>query len=498
MNIKRILIFALALMVMAMPASLAEAAYGALTLSNFHVEATGMEAPLDIDATLKIGAGGQKDGSGRMDIEVTGGGQTAFSGSAGFSADTVQAIIGGTSYYFEIPMEDLQKLGEESMSAAVDSSEQLSAAQVEQIKAMAESYAKFLEKASNPEAAMKMSVAVLGALNPEAKGKETVDLFGEPTELNRFDITMNAADVGKLYDVLLEDADFKAFFVGYMDMIAQASGEEIPLDPDDMAGSIEKLLSEAEVDMTIDFSIWTDVEALSDEEAKAMKMSAAISVTNLDVKEGETPETVVIPYDVAVLESDAGTQVSVAMHVEAPDEEGALSFTFAGTFDAPSDGGTTSSATLAMTFDGEDDSEDFIANATFDAATGADGVTDFSFGLNGVGGGETFAMSFKYDGQTATDTEKAGTVAIDFNAPASGMTVSFTCDTLVETGAFAPLGDADFEGRTKINPITATEEEMTAIETELQGVMFQAMGVLMQTPGLSNIVGGAMNAGAIG
>ena len=37
MNIKRILIFALALMVMAIPASLAEAAYGALTLSNFHV-----------------------------------------------------------------------------------------------------------------------------------------------------------------------------------------------------------------------------------------------------------------------------------------------------------------------------------------------------------------------------------------------------------------------------------------------------------------------------
>lgn len=497
MSIKRILIFALALMVMAMPASLAEAAYGALTLSNFHVEATGMEAPLDIDATLKIGAGGQEDGSGRMDIEVTGGGQTAFSGSAGFSADTVQAIIGGTSYYFEIPMEDLQKLGEESMGAATGSSE-LSAAQMDEIKGMVESYAKFLEKTSDPEAALKMSVAVLGALNPEAKGKETVDLFGEPTELYRFDITMGAADIGKLYDVILEDPDFKAFFVSYMDMIAQASDEEIPLDPNDMAGSIEKLLAEAKVDMAVDFSIWTDVETLSDEEAKAMKMSAAISVTNLDAKEGETPETVVIPYDVAVLESDAGTQVSVSMHVAPPDEEGSLSFTFAGTFDAPSDGGTASSATLAMTFDGEDDSEDFIANATFDAATGADGVTDFSFGLNGVGGGETFAMSFKYDGQTATDTEKSGAVAIDFNAPASGMTLSFTCDTLIETGAFAPLGDADFEGRTKINPVTATEEEMTAVETELQGVMFQAMGVLMQTPGLSNIVGGAMNAGTIG
>jgi len=498
MNIKRILIFALALMVMAMPVGLAEAGYGALTLSNFHVEATGMDEPLDIDAKLKIGVGGQEDGAGRLDIEVTGGAQTAFSGSAGFSADKVTAIIGGSNYYFEIPMDDLKKLGEESMGTSMDTSD-LSAEQLDQIKGLMESYVKFLKKAADPKEGIKMSEAMLGALNPEAKGKETVDLFGTPTELNRFDVTMNAADIGKFYDVLLNaDPDFKAFFVGYMDMIAQASNEKLPFDPEDMAGSMEKLFADEKVDLTVDLSIWTDAEALTKKESKAMKTSATISVTNLDVKEGETAETVVIPYDFAVLESDAGTEVSVAMHVAPPDEEGSLSFTFAGTFDVPSNGGTASSATLAIAFDGGDDDENFVANATFEAATDADGVKDFSFALNGVGGGETFTTSFKYDGKTATESEKSGTVSIDFNMPAAGMILNLTFDTLLETGAFAPLGDTDFAGKTKINPVTATEEEMTAVGTEMEGVLFQALGVLMQTPGLSNIVGGAMNAGAIG
>lgn len=497
MNIKRILVFALALMVMAMPTGLAEAAYGALTLSNFHMEATGMDEPLDIDASLKIGAGGQEDGTGRLDIELAGGGQMAFSGSIGFNADTVTAIIGGSSYYFEIPMEDLQKLGE-SAGVSTDAPE-LPAAQMDEIKGLMESYVKMLKKASDPKEALKMSETVLSAMNVEAKGKETVDLFGNATELNRFDVTMGLVDIGKFYDALMDaDADFKAFFVGYMDMLAQATDEELPFDPNDMAGSFEKLFAEEKVDLTIALSIWTDSETLTEKESKAMKTAATITVTNLDVKEGETPETVVVPYDVAILESDAGTQVSVAMHVAPSEEEGSLSFTFAGTFDAPSDGGTTSSATLAIAFDGGDDDENFVANATYEAATDADGVSDFSFGLNGVGGGETFTMSFKYDGKTATETEKVGTVAIDFNAPAADTKLNLTFDTHIETGDFAPLGDNDFAGKTKINPITATEEEMTNLETEMQGVLFQALGVLMQTPGLSNIVGGAMNAGAIG
>jgi hypothetical protein len=99
MKLKRILVFALALMVMAMPIGFAEAGYGALTLSNIHLDVPGMTEPLDIDAALKIGVGGQDDGTGRVDVDLTGGGQPAFSGSASFDQEKVQAVIGGSTYY---------------------------------------------------------------------------------------------------------------------------------------------------------------------------------------------------------------------------------------------------------------------------------------------------------------------------------------------------------------------------------------------------------------
>ena len=223
-----------------------------------------------------------------------------------------------------------------------------------------------------------------------------------------------------------------------------------------------------------------------------------ITVTNQDVSDGEEPQTISFPVEASILESDSGMRVSTSMTVTPPEEEGSLALTFDGTFNAPGEGGATNStAQMDMSFESEGEGS-FVGAMNFAKSKSADGVIDFSFGVSGTAEGETFDVSFAYDGETASETEKAGAVAITFNVPGEGIQGVFSCETLLETGAFTPLGDADFAGKTKINPLEASEDDMTQVQTELYGVFMQAYGVLMQTPGLSEIMGDMMGSGMAG
>lgn len=493
MNIKRILVFALALMVMAMPVGLAEAGYAALTLSNIHLDVAGMPEPLDIDAALTIGVGGQDDGTGRLDVELVGGGQPAFSGSAGFDAEKVQAIVGGSSYYFDIPMAAL----EEMMAGATEVGGAPASMDMAKIKRMSENYAKFFKKYENPENTVKFAAPVLAAMNAEAKGKEQVELFGEKMELNRFDASLDGAGIGKMYDAIFAaDPDLKAFFVDYMAMIKEQAGEDFPIDANDLSGSIAKALKEANIDMKIDFTFWMDTADLTSNDAKAVKEAINVTVTNLKPESDDDVKTVVFPVNVSVLESDKGTQVAMDMNL-APNEE-SMSMTFDATFDAPAaDGGTESTGAFAMKFDAKEDSGDVDVTLDFDAATGADNLPHFKAALKGTGEGQAFDLSIGYVGATATETEQSGTVTVDFNIPDAGKgNLSF--DVLLASSEFKPLGPADFDGKTKVNPVSQEPEDLKLMEeagVELNGVMMQAMGVLMQTPGLSNIMGSMMSSG---
>lgn len=499
MNIKRILVFALALMVMAMPVGLAEAGYAALTLSNIHLDMTGMDEPLDIDAALTIGVGGQDDGTGRLDVKLVGGGQTAFSGSAGFDAEKVQAIVEGSSYYFDIPMAALEAM----MAGATEVGGAPATMDMAKIKAMAENYAKFLEKYKNPEDSIKFAAPVLAAMNLEAKGKEQVELFGEKMELNRFDASLDGAGIGKMYDAIFAaDPDLKAFFVDYMAMIKEQSGEDFPIDPNDLSGSIAKGLEEAGVDMKIDFTFWMDTADLTSNDAKAVKEAINVTVTNLkpesddDTESDDDVKTVVIPMTVSVLESDKGTRVAMDMAI-APTEE-SMAMAFDATFEAPAaDGGTESFGAFVMKFDAKEDSGDVDVTLDFSASTGADNIPHFTASLKGTGEGQAFDLSVGYVGATATETEQSGTVTVDFNIPEAGKG-NLAFDVKIASSEFKPLGPADFDGKTMVNPVSQTPEDLKLMEeagVELNGVMMQAMGVLMQTPGLSNIMGSMMSAG---
>ena len=513
MNIKRILVLALALVVMAMPVGLAEAGYGTFTLSNIHLDMAGMTEPLDIDAALTIGVGAQEDGTGRVDVELVGGGQTAFSGSAGFDAEKIQAIVGGSSYYFEIPMAAL----EEMMAEGMEGAETSNAPDTEKIKRLTENYMKFLEKYKNPEDGVKFAAEMLAAINAEAKGKEQVDLFGEQMELYRFDASLDAAGIGKMYDVMLAaDPDFKAFFVDYIDLIKEQSGEEIPLDPNDMSGSIAKALEEANVDMQIDFTFWVDTADLVSNDGKAVKEAINVTVTNLKPEgeddantegeddantEGEDDvKTVVIPMNVSVLESDKGTRVAMDMAI-APEVEESMAMAFDATFDAPAaDGGTESFGAFVVKFDAKEDIEDVDITLDFAAATGADKIPHFTSSLKGTSGGQALDLTVGYEGATATETEQSGTVTLDFNIPDTGKG-NLAFDVKLTSSELKPLGEADLEGKTKVNPVSQDEEDLKLMEeagVELNGVMMQAMGVLMQTPGLSNIMGSMMSTGTAG
>lgn len=504
MNTKRILVIALALMVMAMPIGLAEAGYGALTLSNFHVD-VGTGEPMDIEAAIRIGVGGQDDGSGRLDIDVTGGGQSALSASAAFDAEKVQAIVDGSSYLFEVPMAELQKLMEST--AGTDSpTGSMTPEDMQKIKDLFASYVALLEKYSDPKVAAEFSTKVLSVLNIEEKGKEQVSLFDQSMELNRFDLSMTGEDLGKLYTAMFEaEPDFQKIFAAYFELLGQASGKQIDITADDLGNYIANTLKESGVDLKMDMSVWTDTEFANSKDANAVKEEITVTVTapksEITSDETATPapdaavemETVQFPMTVDMLKSDAGTHVAYSMNITPPDESGSLTFAIDATFDAPSEnGGTESFGGLTMNFDTEGTASDVSFTASFGKTQGSDNLPHLYCSLNGSGEGQTFDLSFGYDGVTATETEQSGTVTIQYNIPEAGAG-TFSCDVMLEKSAFTPLGDADFAGKTKIDPITASGDEMTQVETELQGVLMQAMGVLMQTPGLSNIMGSMMN-----
>ena len=505
MNIKRILVFALTLMVMTMPIGFAEGGYGALTLSNFHLDVPGMEAPLDIDAALKIGVGATEDGSGRMDVELIGGGQQAFSASAGFDKDKVQAIVGGSSYLFEATMEELQKAANESAGATgamTGTGSSMKPEDMQKIKDLMTNYAALIQKYSDPAASVRFSTEILSAMNVTEAGVEQVELFDQSMELNRYDFTMTGEDYGKLYEAMFAaDPDLKKLFSDYLTLIEDLSGEKMPFDADNMGESFTAMLKKKNVELKMDMSIWTDTTMAEAKEASAVKEDITVTVTapkSGTTEEGKTPEmqTVTFPITIDVLKSDAGTRVSYAMNVTAPEgKSGTMDIAFDGTFEAPDgNGGTASSGEFTMNFDDVGTASDVNSAMSFDAAKDAEGLTTFSFKVSGTGEGQSFDLGIGYEDKTATETEKTGALTIDFNTPATGAGV-FSCDVALETGALTPFGEAETAGKTAINPMTATEEEMATATTELQGVMFQAMGVLMQTPGLSNIMGGMMNAG---
>ena len=551
MNLKRILVFVLALMVMAMPVGLAESAYGALTMSNFHLEMNGSE-PLDIGASLKIGLGGQDDGTGRMDIELTGGEQTAFTGSVGFDKDKVQAIVGGSNYYFEVPMAELEK----QMAGATDGATgSLKPEDAQKIKDLVTRYMAILAKYSDPAAKAKLSAQLFPAMNATEAGKESTDLFGQTMELNRFDISMTGEDIGNVYKAMFDaDPELKSLMEDYLTLVSDMSGEKMPFTTDNISEYFTSSLAKENVQMKFDLSVWTDTEMTSGEEPSAIKEVVTVTVTapkatavpdaNLvpdtteatdaeaapatettvaadadatlapDTTEAAdseatsapeaTPEleTVSFPATFSMLKTDEGTRAAFDMQVTPPDETGSLSLAFDGTFDQPGEnGGSSSFGTLNMNFADKDTASNVDFKADFEKTISSDNLPHFSFTASGDAAGQKFDMSVGYDGVTATETEQAGTVSFDVNAPTSGVKVAFSCDVKLETSAFAALGDADFAGKTKVSPLSqipADQKVMEEAGTELYGVMMQAYGVLMQTPGLSNIMGSMMNSGMAG
>jgi hypothetical protein len=125
-----------------------------------------------------------------------------------------------------------------------------------------------------------------------------------------------------------------------------------------------------------------------------------------------------------------------------------MDVSFDGILQAPADnGGTTSDAAMTFRFDSTNDDEDFDVNVSFNKTKDADGVVDLTSALSGMGSGQQFDLTFGYDGQTATEAEKAGTVTLDFNLPSEGVSGTFSCDTLFESSAFAALSEADYATR---------------------------------------------------
>ncbi len=129
-----------------------------------------MEEPLDIDAALTVGVGARTNGAGRLDVALSGGGQSAFSASVGLDKDAVRALVDGTSYVFEVPMPELEQM----MAAVAEMGggvPNVSAADLDKLKGFAAGFLNIVKKYSDPQNAMKNAAPALAALDARPRAR---------------------------------------------------------------------------------------------------------------------------------------------------------------------------------------------------------------------------------------------------------------------------------------------------------------------------------------
>lgn len=236
MNRQRICYLALVLILALAPSGLAESAYGSLTLNNFHLE-LGADKPVDVKASVKVGYGGQlPDGPARLDVLITGGEKTAFSGMASLQDGTLQAVLDKSKYRFQIPLEGLEDdlfaqtpyslmynlwyvlpsevyygLSDAMYSGWGSDREGPKEEDFQKAWDLMGRYAAYYSKYFDPEQSKERDRKLSGILKPESKGRETVDLFGKKVSLYRYEMSFEGSGLKTYFEASYQaDPELKA------------------------------------------------------------------------------------------------------------------------------------------------------------------------------------------------------------------------------------------------------------------------------------------------
>jgi len=529
MAIMRILTLALALVLAFPAAGLTEERYGSLTLSNFHFE-LGKEKPVDVNASVRAGYGGRlPDGPARLDIEVIGGGKVAFSGTASVQDGTLRALLEKSKYFFQVPMAGFEEalFGEAQVEARYAplrmysfglnpydygynyddpyGQQPMDREDVHKLFELLGQYLELLKRDAQGDASKEMTRKILQQLNPEAKGVESVKVFGKSMKLHRFDLTLEAKDFQKYTDAFHAAApEYKALedeIEALLDKMEE--GDRADVEKDDMDDEDEDPAQQALEETGIEkiaCTFWSDTEVPGDPGSKVYKESYLVTVKDA-VDEFGMPVTLEVPFTIVSQQGEKGDRLSAELTAR-PYKGESYRISFDGTFDAPGKkGGLSSSFKMKVDIDSEEDGVVIEAEVTGSKVQDADGVVSLDAGAKGKLNGQSFDIGFSYEGETATQSETSGTVTFAYDFP-SGATKDggmpskalIRFDALAKSGALEPLEASAWEGLQPVNPLRASGKAMDKVSGDMYGALMQGVGVLMQTKGLSGIIGGLMNA----
>jgi len=531
MAIKRSLILALILILAVMPAGFAAEGYDSLTLSNFHFE-LGESKPSDVDASVKVGYGGAlPDGPARLDVDVTGDGKTAFSGSAYLKDGEVHAVLRKSKYRFVLPLDQMEGALFSDlryplqyglmygywygfadyfsyMNYGGSSSGKSTKESFQKIGGLFERYLALIEKYRDEENVEAFERKVYAGLGATAGGVEETELFGEKMRLNRFDIVLEGRDLRKYYDAIYaaepelkaleDDADalMEELDDSYYGYDSDKDDEE-PED-EDAPDPLDEAIEASGIDK-VSCALWTDAKTLGDAGARAFKAVVTVSVGD-DVDAYGMPIQYEFPVRIECLEDQSGTRLSFKASI-APYEGESLVMDFTGALDAvTADGGLESTGKLTVDFNSKADGEATSFAVTLREARSADGVRDFSAGVGGESNGQAFDLGFDYDGRSAAGARTEGAVTISYDFPSTAASQSapskglIRFDALTETAPLQPVDESEYQDLQPVNPLRAKPSAMDKVSSDLYGAVMQGVGALMQTKGLSGIIGGLMSA----
>ena len=543
----RIPILALALILALTPAGLATT-YGSLTLNNFHIE-PGDKKPVDVDASLTVGYGGVFPyGPARLDFEVTGDGRLAFGGTAEIKDGFLRAVLEKSKYRFEIPLEGIEDMFSQSpaslmynlwyvlppelyysMSDALYYSgggankDAPKTDNFEKLWDLMERYAAYYGEYLDPVKSLERDRKIYAILKPEFKGQEKVDFYGVPTDLYRYEMSFAGSALKEYYEAVYEadpvlkaleedtaqlmedfglDAKDDKDDAKAKDEVSEESAkpegdseEASDADEDKDTDPLDRLIEDSTIEK-VAFVFWSDTKELADPATKAQMTTVTLTVK--DAVDGYgMPVVLDIPITATWREISGGRRIGFEA-VYAPYEGETTRLAVDARMRTPVPGvPTVSNVTATLDVNSEEDGAVFNARLFGEEIVDANGVFDTSVSVKGAANGQNYALGYAYDGKTATDDEKSGSVTLKYDFPAAGggepSKAVIRFDALIKNGPYQTADFEKYKDLQPVNPLRASYKAMEKVSKDLSSMGLQGMGVLMQTHGLSSLIGGLMS-----
>ncbi|MBR3504932.1 MAG: hypothetical protein IKO07_11950 [Clostridia bacterium] len=455
-----------------------------LALSNFRVQiGDQLDATVDITAQIDLTAD-LTAGDFAGTLTALAGEEKAIKGGFAFDPATMNltAALEGATDAVLLPMGEIIESVQASMSSAT--SEGMDLETVEKIANVATNLVAAAENAD----AEAFTGLVMTWIGDQITGvEEGVSLTVDDVEITAdrydFEVTLQelAALAGDLAKTVQADPDLTAAIQDYIDLILEMSGEEVEIDLATM--DVDALLEQIPEDevMTLAGSLYVNGEE-------------GHVVLDMTVTATEDDETVVVPYQVIVLNMGDYTYVSYATEFEEDGETVTLTVDV----NATNDDKAVFDVNVAQTTDGDDGSEYVGFTLSVDCSDGADITLYVENSSEYTYGDETYnaltAFGVNYTGTTIEDeTGVAATGTLTFYLNQDGQEMTFAADTLAALTADSYV-TFDMPNNV-IDLAQADDDTMEALGEEYMQVLYTGLTSLMSAPGiedLSPVLGGLM------